>query len=63
MYSGTYVHCTRVPQQSGVCMYMYIYIYIYMGCCQMFVPETDVNVAVVACRFMWQEETRPADTS
>ena len=29
---------------------------------KMFVPETDVNVAVVACRFMWQEETRPTDT-
>ena len=24
---------------------------------KMFVPETDVNVAVVACNFMWQPDT------
>ena len=43
----------------SMCVYIYIYIYYVV---KMFVPETDVNVAVVACRFMWQEETRPADT-
>ena len=28
----------------------------------MLVPETDVNVAVVACRFRWQKKTRLTNT-
>ena len=26
------------------------------------VPEIDVNVVLVACRFMWQKKTRLTDT-